>query len=1122
MNKLFLFLFLCLSVRTALASEKDKIVAPGPYYLYNDRDSVVLLEDFRAVNTSVEFSLEPQNSSVQTGVLLRYADEHNWIYVGCDKATDHLGFAYWYVATPAGKTEIARDIAKLYAHHKRRIKVNCIGRTVTVYVDGEQITHRYIPGLPLNAGKTGFRVHGDGAVHISDVVCRAVKTKDKNRIQNRKGPYTLTSPQLEVSLNKDFPSVHSYLWKKNNARLDGQIRDVKCISINGDCYWPGVESRREENRIIYTLKVRELDINITVSCEVQENVLHFTVTDIAEQGTARVRTLAFPDHHLVSLADTVKNACLSIANNVSSDRFYLLSEKSADSTYRYGSIVILHSDRLAATLESNSIYHTRQFLYQTVKTDGGRRTGIWGNEWIYRGHDGKVIACPYIKVVLSDDCNGDNRVDWQDGAMALQKVYPEPFGAELIRNSYATITMNFYSFAQYPFLRQLDNIKRFSLATDGFGQMVELKGYQSEGHDSAHPDYAGNYNERAGGQRDLAFLAKEAKKYKAYIGVHINYSEAYPEAGAFNDEIVTDMPAWCWLDQAYFMNKEADMLNGGFEKRLNQLKADVPDLAFIYLDTYREYRWIAHRTAEIFRQNGWAVWTEDADVFDKEAVWIHYNPEARSLIHRFVHHQHRDGYAVHPALLGGYSRGAEIGFMGWQRGRDFHQVVRNFFTQQLPYRYLMHYPLVQLDSVRALLAGGLEACGGKGRTTVIRRGEQVLMQDGCVFIPWNPLTEEKIYHYNPAGGKTVWQLPESWQDKEVVYLYRLSDKGRGLEKPLAVHDHRVEIEALPETGYVLYRERQVNGPRMEWSSGSPVKDMGFDSGEFKDWKVEGNPAQVAFRQTGYGQNYLALAGADSAGVTQRITHLQPGKEYMVSAWVYLAGSKKASLAVRIEGEKERRISVAENKVRNFINNSDRGGTTWQRMKLPFRMPEGNKQLVLSLSASASTDTSLVCFDDIRMVENSFSQREGYAYFEDFEHVDEGWGPFIPAGPTSSRTHLSQKHDGYTDNTIQGNWSLTTWKERDGEVYRTSPTMIRFLPGKTYEMSFDYHVDCREVYRVTGRSQASGVPVFSCDLNRPGKCRVTFTVPACTDFYISVVKQGSGRLVIDNFGIKEKS
>lgn len=77
------------------------------------------------------------------------------------------------------------------------------------------------------------------------------------------------------------------------------------------------------------------------------------------------------------------------------------------------------------------------------------------------------------------------------------------------------------------------------------------------------------------------------------------------------------------------------------------------------------------------------------------------------MIHRFVHHQYRDGYAKHPALLGGYNRGAEIGFMGWQKGRDFNGVIRNFFTKQLPYRYLMHYPVMQLDTVRAVLADGL-------------------------------------------------------------------------------------------------------------------------------------------------------------------------------------------------------------------------------------------------------------------------------------------------------------------------------------------------------------------------------------------------------------------------------
>ncbi len=103
--------------------------------------------------------------------------------------------------------------------------------------------------------------------------------------------------------------------------------------------------------------------------------------------------------------------------------------------------------------------------------------------------------------------------------------------------------MNFASGAQYPFLRQLDNIKKFYLATDGFGQMIELKGYGSEGHDSAHPDYAGHYNDRAGGLKDLQVLTRRAKDYNAHIGVHINHSESYPEAKAYDKEIEADRAA---------------------------------------------------------------------------------------------------------------------------------------------------------------------------------------------------------------------------------------------------------------------------------------------------------------------------------------------------------------------------------------------------------------------------------------------------------------------------------------------------------------------------------------------------------------------------------------------------
>ncbi len=1087
----------------------------------HDADSLVLIDGFTAANGTVEFDLLPQNSSAQAGVLFRYVDEHKWAYVGCDRATDHLGFAHWFVETPKGRTELARDIAKLYAHYRRRIKVNYEGSVVTVYVDGEQIACRHVSHLQEFSGRVGFRVHGQGNVHVSGVECRSVEKEMLEPVRER-GCFRLSSPVMEVLLNKDFPSVRAYRWKKDRSELKGQRFDARSVVINGDTYRPRVSGRMESNRAVYVLDVPEIGVVFRVVCEIRENILTLSIEDIEEKGGLKVKTIAFRDHCLVSADKSVSGGCLAVAENVKSDLFYSLREKPVDSVYRYGSIVLLNTDKLAATLESNSLYSTRQFLYRSVPCEGSVVTGIWGNEWIYRGHDGKVTEMPYIKVIVTDDRNSDGKVDWQDGAVALREVYPEPFGADRLRNAYATITMNFASCAQYPFLRQLDNIKKFYLATDGFGQMVELKGYQSEGHDSAHPDYAGNYNERAGGWKDLAFLVKEAGKYNAGIGVHINHSESYPEARAFNDRIVTDMPAWSWLDQSYFINKEQDMLDGTFEKRLACLKEEVPGLAFVYLDTYREYRWLAYRTARLFNGNGWAVWTEDGDVFDKEAVWIHYVPEAKSLIHRFVHHRYRDGYAAHPALLGGYDRSAGIGFMGWQKGRDFKGVIRNFFMRQLPYRYLMHYPVLQLDSASAVLGGGVSAFGTETGTE-IRKGDRALMSGDAVFIPWNPLTEEKIYHYNLKGGKTVWQLPASWNGLTSVYLYELGGLGRRLSGTIPVRNGKVEIDARPDQGYVLYPQEAGNSPAMHWGEGGWVGDPGFDSRSFEYWRLEKGDGAVLFKETSYGQDYLEVRGREPALVKQTVGGLTPGREYVASVWANVVGCKEAVLSVTSSNGLSEKTSISESRVRNFTDNTDRFGTTWQRLKIPFRLPEGAREIVLSLSGGvADADSSAVCFDDVRLVECPVTRKEGYVCFEDFEHVDEGWGPFIACQASAFTTHLAQRHGVYTENTIHGDWSLATWRERDGEVYRTSPAMIRFEPEQEYEIEFDYKTDVRDVYRVVGKSLSEGKEIFSRALNRSGKCSVRFRTPACSDFYIVVMKQGNGLLVVDDFGIKKVS
>lgn len=320
------------------------------YRLNAKTDSLVLVKGFSAVNSTVEFDLIPQNSYAQVGLLFRYVNENDWAYVGCDKATDNVGFAHWYIGTPEGKREIAHDISKLYAHHRRHIKVNCIGRTLTVYVDGEQIVHQYIPELSLSAGQIGFRVHDKGNVQISNVVCRSVE-ETVNVPAKKKSHYTLSSSCMDVLLNKDFPSVQAYIWKKDHSHLGGQLFDVKTITINGDTYRPSVTGKAEENRICYTLKIKEIAVDLQVCCEVKDNILQLYVTNIKEKGDFKVRTLAFPDHNLVSISNASPDGCLSIANNVRSDTFYLLRDKAADSTSQYGSILLLNTDKLAPRLK---------------------------------------------------------------------------------------------------------------------------------------------------------------------------------------------------------------------------------------------------------------------------------------------------------------------------------------------------------------------------------------------------------------------------------------------------------------------------------------------------------------------------------------------------------------------------------------------------------------------------------------------------------------------------------------------------------------------------------------------------------------------------------------------------
>src|SRR6266508_1947937 len=195
---------------------------------------------------------------------------------------------------------------------------------------------------------------------------------------------------------------------------------------------------------------------------------------------------------------------------------------------------IVNTSQLAASVTSDSYYDSPsgatatengRVKKQTVDKGSYRRLGIWSGDWLHRASGASFSdtePLPWAKVVVTGDRNADSTVDWQDGAIAYRDIMTSPQGWEKVaKRPVMRIPFNFASQATHPFLQTLDETKRVALNTDGLGQLVLLKGYGSEGHDSAHRDYA-LVGRRQGGTAQLNTLINGADALKADIGVHIN------------------------------------------------------------------------------------------------------------------------------------------------------------------------------------------------------------------------------------------------------------------------------------------------------------------------------------------------------------------------------------------------------------------------------------------------------------------------------------------------------------------------------------------------------------------------------------------------------------------------
>lgn len=958
---------------------------------------------------------------------------------------------------------------------------------------------------------------------------------------------TISSPSLSVQVDSSFPRIIGYTDLASSAVLHGNEDTLTQVSLNGTAYTPTVTSTVAADHVDYVLNFSNGD-EVDATLSVSGRTVEFRVTRILD-GPSAITSLAIPNHNLVSVRSTQSGAAVATtrmytATTGTGDTITPVTATTATDASAQGAMyAILNTGSLAASISTNSYYDNPsgttaseggRIFKQTVAKSGYRRAGLWSGDWLYRASGSPTTEpLPYAKIVVTGDRNADTTVDWQDGAIAFRDIMSSPMGwQDTAGRVVQRIPFNFASQATHPFLQTLDETKRVALATDGLGQFVLLKGYASEGHDSAHPDY-GAVGARQGGAADLNTLTSVGAQYNADFGVHINAQEAYPVAQSFSEALVdTNANGWNWLDQSYVINKRYDANSGARLGRLQALKTAAPNLKFLYVDVWYEDGWLTRKLAREINGLGWQVATEFPDKFEENTLWNHWATDVNyggsnlkginSQIVRFIRNHQRDNWIARDPMLGG----AEIeAYEGWQGKNDFTTFVNATFGTDLPTKYLQGFQIQKWAPNRIDLTGGVNVTMSGTVRTISKDGHPIL-SGKTYLLPWNQQGETKLYHWNDAGGSSTWTLPTSWGSTSTVKLYRLTDQGRVFVSDLPVTSRQVTINASAKTPYVVYPTAAPAVPNPQWGEGQALKDPRFYSGSLTNWTVSGTPSVV---RNAKGQHELTM-GSGASSVSQPLTGLASGT-YAASVNVKTSGGRRATLAVGGVSN-----YTTSSTFTNNIGGDDKYGTTAQKMQVIFDVAAGATP---TLTLSAAAGTAAVTFDDVRIFRTNRTPQGSHHLVEDFENTTGGWGPFVggPGHDKDPQSHIAQRHAPFTqagwngkpiDDVINGNNSLKTHQESAGLVYRTLPQTVRFTPGRKYSVSVNFeHAYAGDYAFVIGDGASTVSTTNFAQARTPTAFTRTFDASTSGESWIGVQKVSTNQsqdhdfvlddLVIDDIG-----
>lgn len=1039
--------------------DSNQSVPNAPVVTRNTSDPAYSSEPFRTGKIDTYFTdLGTANgSSSNFAIVYRWTDINNCAWVGYDSTQG------WYWQTRVngvGCYKTTGDkIPAPTVGETAHVTVQFDGTDVVVTVDDQVISDGWYTTAGNNgtlqdnlnslpAGTAGFLMR-QGHVQVHDYT---VDVYDVDAGEDEIGidPATISSDVMDVVIDKQFPRVQKYTFKDNGDTMWAQARGINTLEVNGTQVTVDTEQVQCEvsaDSAVYTIPVNGggVEAVITATLKVEDNIVSFDVNSI-ETASGTFSTLEIPGMLLASITNQDNSAQLAYAQMSGSttkkgDYFVDIDRSFTQTSGAYreyeGMYAFVSNDTFSAGLYSNSEKNNdlRVTASPGVAMDEegnaftylGLRSSVWTLE-----NQGVKSDLPSVSVIIARDENGNGEVDWQDGAIAYREIMHNPEGWETVKDMVTIrIVENFAGQAAHPFLETVDGIKRVDLATDGLGQQVLLKGYASEGHDSAHPDY-GDIGTRIGGAEDLNELLQIAHEYGTEVGIHINASEGYPEADAFSEELMRiGSFGWNWVDESYSMNTMYDLTSGLRAQRLDSLREQLTDednLDFIYLDVWAADTWQTNKISQQFIERGWRCANEWGYANEDDATWNHWAVDVdyggsgskgiNSDIMRFIRNHQKDSWqANYPAyggtmvypLLGGEN---SVSFEGWQRAKDFDTFVTVTFNDNVPTKFLQHYLVMEWenDETKSVEDGNtekyirLESEDGADEVEVFRtesggreiyyNGKMILtgevnMNGGWTnastekyLIPWfwdadgSALADDdqKLYHWNRSGGETTWELPAEWSDVATVKVYKLTDTGRTEEQEIEAADGSITLDAEAAVPYVIYKGEKAERTfeEMDWGEGTGLVDPNFTSQTFEAWDVEGNDdgsAQIVKKSDNNNPVFQVADNAEEVSISQPITGLESGKTYMAYTGVDNRSDRKAYIEVTTaDGTESNYATRSVVKTYVGVNAHNTEGTNSYMQNMPVIFTVPEDSTDAVLTLRVEAGAGTVQFDELRVVE----------------------------------------------------------------------------------------------------------------------------------------------------------